>query len=120
MARGGYRPGSGPQKGTKYGPRKPKDDAVVDKKPRKPKEPKIPEGAPESAAENLDPLSYMLQVINDPNEDTKTRLNAASLAAPYLYQKAEKGNKKQEKDEKAKSAGAGRFASGAAPLKVVK
>ena len=69
----------------------------------------------------LDPLSYMLSVMNDPKADRETRLRAASLAAPYIHtRKGEGTGKKHEKDEKAKAAGAGKFKPSAPPLKLVK
>ena len=72
-------------------------------------------------AENLDPLKYMLKVMNDPKaaEDRRDRMAIAS--APFVHsRKGEGQGKKEDRDEKAKQAGAGKFQSGRPPLKVVK
>lgn len=116
MASGGYRPNSGPAKGTKYRPR-------GSKKEPKAKIPKIPQDIKDAAkAENLDPLAYMLKVMNDPNEDKDMRARMAVAAAPYVHpRKGDGAGKKQDRDDKAKQAGAGKFAPSAPPsLKVVK
>ena len=167
--RGGYRPNSGPAKGTKYKPRTPKPDA---KKPKEPtereklkamlamgikakakfyqdflvrvshgekltvseqkmmdnlgaelaedlgeKEPEPPKGE----GEKLEPLEYMLKVMNDPTENPDMRARMAIAAAPFRHaRKGEGVGKKQEREDRAKAAGAGRFAPSAAPkLKVV-
>ena len=68
------------------------------------------------------PLDLWLYILDHPEQfDAKTRIQAAYYAAPYLYPKATalKG-KKQERDEKAKKVGFGKFAAGPAPLKAVK
>ena len=72
-------------------------------------------------AESLDPLDYMLKVMNDPKaaEDRRDRMAIAS--APFVHsRKGEGQGKKEDRDEKAKQAGAGKFQSGRPPLKVVK
>lgn len=71
--------------------------------------------------ENLDPLEYMLRVMNDTKADQETRLRAAALAAPYIHpRKGEGAGKKEDKVDRAKQAGAGRFAPSKPPqLKVV-
>jgi phage terminase small subunit len=114
MARGGYRPNSGPVKGTKYAPRG----------SRKPKESRggIPEGIKaDAAAENLDPLTYMLKIMNDPDAAQDRRDRMAVAAAPFVHaRKGEGFGKKDEKAERAKAAGEGRFRCSAPPrLKVV-
>jgi hypothetical protein len=193
--RGGYRPGSGPQKGAKYRPRKPKDGqpapAIEAKKP-----PKAPKNAPESSekansralialgikvkqkwyqefmqrvankdkdgnplnlppltfaekkfmakleedikaetldaqlpddildgatSENLDPLPYMLKVMNDPQAGKDRRDRMAVSAAPYMHPRVGEGlGKKEEKNERAKAAAGGKYASMNDRLKVVK
>ncbi|MEN6508992.1 MAG: hypothetical protein ABFD63_09485 [Smithella sp.] len=71
--------------------------------------------------EKLDPLDYMLQVMNDPAEDKDMRARMATAAAPYVHaRKGESKGKKDEKADRAKSAGAGRFASGKPPISLVK
>lgn len=147
MARGGYRPNSGPQKGAKYKPRqsKPKPEDVlmnammgaakkqIKQKRARPPKPNPPqslsgkapvlslEDAKQAAAENLDPLSYMLKVMNDTSEDKNRRDRMAIAAAPFCHpRKGEGVGKKEEKESRAKTAGAGRFASMSDRLKVVK
>jgi phage terminase small subunit len=70
-----------------------------------------------------DPLTYMIDVINDDMADAEIRARMAIAAAPYLHAKpgeTHKG-KKDEKNDKAKAAGSGRFAPSAPPqLKAVK
>lgn len=116
MASGGYRPGSGPAKGTKY---KTKGTA---KAPRK-KRAGIPEDIiTDAAAENMTPLAYMLKVMNDPAEKDNARKDRmAQAAAPYCHpRKGEAGTgKKEEQADKAKVAGIGRFAPSKMPLSLV-
>lgn len=115
MARGGYRPGSGPKKGVKYRPR-------GSKKETKPRAPKVPDDiAEEAAKQNLTPLEYMLRVMNDEGEDKDLRARMAIAAAPFVHARAgESKGKKDERGERAKEAGAGKFSAGKPPLKVVK
>jgi hypothetical protein len=69
----------------------------------------------------LDPLAYMLAVMNDETEDPDMRARMAIAAAPYIHSRAgESAGKKQEKADRAKKAGAGKFAQGKAPLQVVR
>lgn len=126
MGRGGYRPNSGPAKGTKY---KTKSKlAEVNQKPGNNLEAKSTKGKTDDSPggkighlDNFTPLEYMQKVMNDPGNDTSTRLRAASLAAPFIHsRKGEGTGKKGERDEKAKTAGAGRFASSPPPLRVIK
>jgi phage terminase small subunit len=64
----------------------------------------------------------MLGVMNDPTVDEKIRLQAANWAAPYFHPKASMAKgKKEEREDKAKSAGAGRFSASQPPkLKALK
>jgi len=73
--------------------------------------------------EGLQPLEYMLRVMNDPNEDPSVRRQMAQAAAPYCHpRKGEAGaGKKEEAAERAKKAGQGRFAPSRPPgIAVVK
>lgn len=71
--------------------------------------------------ENVDPLTYMLAVMNDQTAEKERRDRMAIAAAPFVHaRKAEGVGKKDEKADRAKSAGQGRFAPGTAPLKLVK
>ena len=72
-------------------------------------------------AEDLEPLAYMLKVMNDPNEDKDLRARMAIAAAPFVHaRKGEGQGKKQDKDDAAKAAGAGKYRPSAPPLKRVK
>lgn len=115
MARGGYRPGSGPAKGTKY-----KKKGETRKKAVKKDE--IPDDIREEAALlNKTPLQHMLDVMNDHSATPERRDRMAVAAAPFVHpRKGEGAGKKDEKADRAKQAGAGKFAAGAAPLKLVK
>jgi phage terminase small subunit len=123
MPRGGARPGSGRK------PTRPKPEtavAEVDKDgfktdPTWPfgrqrlEEPAPPPAKPDLSA--LTPLDYLLQVMRDGEEDKARRMQAASLAAPYVHAKKGEGGKKEQRNEAAKNV-VSRFAS-AAPPKLV-
>jgi len=71
--------------------------------------------------EKLDPLDYMLKVMNDPAEDKDMRARMATAAAPYVHARIAEGKgKKDEKVDRAKQAGVGKFAAGRPPLALVK
>ena len=76
----------------------------------------------EAKKEGKTPLEYMLDVMNDPGADEKLRAQMANWAAPYIHPKASvKTGKKEEREERAKQAGTGRFSASAPPkLKAVK
>ena len=113
MGRGGYRPGSGAKKGTKYRPRGTRKDSTKEKTPKD-----IVDAA---AAENMTPLDYMLKVMNDPDAEKERRDRMAIAAAPFCHQRKGEGiRKKDEKADRAKKAGGGKFAPSSPPvLKVV-
>jgi phage terminase small subunit len=113
MARGGYRPNSGPQKGAKYNTKGSKKDTKT--------------GIPgdiiaDAKAENMDPLTYMLKVMNDPMVDDARKDRMAIAAAPFVHSRKGDGQgKKEGKADRAANAGKGKFKSSAPPeLKVVK
>ena len=114
MARGGYRPNSGPPKGTKYRPRGSKKQTKPDETPQ--------DIIDKAEAENLSPLEYMLNVMNDELADKNRRDRMAIAAAPFIHSRKGEGlGKKDEASERAKTAGAGRFSASASPkLTVVK
>lgn len=71
--------------------------------------------------EKLDPLDYMLKVMNDPSEDKDMRARMATAAAPYVHaRKGEGVGKKDEKADKAAAAAKGRFSAGKPPIALVK
>lgn len=65
------------------------------------------------------PLDYMLGVMNDNEAENERRDKMATAAAPYMHMKKGEGGKKDEKQEAAKKAGAGKFAPAAPPKLVV-
>jgi phage terminase small subunit len=75
----------------------------------------------EIKAEDHLPLDYMLKVMNDPLEDKELRARMAQAAAPYCHdRKGEGKGKKDEREEKAKRAGEGKFSPSKPPLALVK
>ena len=104
MPRGGPRPGAGRPKGSKN-----KKKAKRKTRPSKRVKKKLP-------------LEYMLRVMNDDSADEDRRDKMAYWAAPYCHPKADKKTgKKQDRADRAKKAGSGRFSAAAPPkLKAVK
>jgi hypothetical protein len=104
MPRGGLRPGAGrPPKGAE--PKKVKQAAKA-----------APEGA-------LDPLAYMLSVMNDSAADDARRDRMAIAAAVYVHGKPSDESKgvkktKQEAGERVATS-SGKFAAPAPPLRLV-
>ncbi len=123
MVWGGYRPGAGRPKGAKNrkgktrSKRQARKPAPPDQKPET-----IPEKEADGSGENLTPLEYMVKTMNDPKVDPEIRARLAIAAAPFVHEKKldKKTGKKDENADRAKAAGAGRFAPSAPPLKVVK
>jgi hypothetical protein len=71
--------------------------------------------------EELLPLEFMLKIMNDPKENKELRSRMAIAAAPFCHARIADGKgKKQEKDEKARDAGKGKFAPGRPPISLVK
>jgi len=75
-----------------------------------------------SKDKDIDPLTYMLKVMNDDTADPERRDRMAGMAAPYVHAKVDKNtSKKQEQAARAKKAGSGRFSAADPPkLKAVK
>lgn len=126
MPRGGWRPGAGRK------PRKLDESGVIlsEKKTEKPekqakrtrKAEKLP--IPQDIAiaaerENKTPLQYMLDVMNDPAAEKERRDRMAMAAAPFIHSKAGAAGKKDERQEAATKAAAGKFMPGAPPAKLV-
>lgn len=109
MPRGGARPNSGPEKGTKYKPRAKKEK----KKPSISKK--------EINDQEMMPKDYFLKIMRDPSETDERRDKAAYYLLQYCHQKAsEPKGKRQEREDKAYKAGTGKFQAGPAPLRMVK
>ena len=53
----------------------------------------------------LTPLSYLLQLLNDPTASQQRRDRAARAAAPYVHRRADSVPKKQRQAADAKKAG---------------
>jgi hypothetical protein len=71
--------------------------------------------------ERLEPLDYMLGVMNDSTADKDRRDRMAIASAPFVHPRIAEGKgKKQEKDEKAAAAAKGRFSAGKPPIALVK
>jgi len=64
---------------------------------------------PEDLSE-LTPLDYLLKIVRDPTKDEKTRIQAATIAAPYCHpKKGESSAKKEEAEARKQAAATGRF-----------
>lgn len=61
------------------------------------------------------PLEFLLSVMNDNEIDDRLRIDAAKTAAQYCHLKKGDGGIKDEKAEKARVAGAGKFGASAPP-----
>ena len=95
------------------------------RKPRaKPTESANPRPLKESAPAQLpvtdEPLTFLLAVQNSALVDIKTRVRAAIAAAQYKHAKRGEGGKRDEAADRAKRAGAGKFAPPQPPRLVVK
>jgi phage terminase small subunit len=62
-----------------------------------------------------DPLKFLLGVMQDMSQDSRTRVRAAIAAAQYMHPKAGDGGKKEGKADAAKKVSAGKFAPAAPP-----
>lgn len=101
MSRGGFRPGAGRPKKSGPGQKKGQSGVAVE-------------------TENLTPLDYMLKVMNDPAADRDRRDRMAIAAAPFVHNRGDGKGKKDERQERAKSAASGKFATSSPPLRAVK
>ena len=106
MARGGFRPGAGRPPGSK----KLKAGAAPVDVVAPPREP---------AGPKKNPLEYMLSVMNDPTVSEERRDRLAIAAAPFVHPRAGAAGKKDERAERAKAVGTGKFAPPPAPKLVV-
>jgi|SRR5688572_4592780 phage terminase small subunit len=105
MARGGYRPGAGrPRKGEKRSEKVPVQKANEEQA-----------DVPVNPTEDRTPLEFMLAVMNDTQQPPNRRDRMAIAAAPFMHPRAGEAGKKEEQAERAKRAGAGKFAPSAPP-----
>lgn len=114
---GGARPGAGRPKGSKNAKPRAKPG------PKPSADPPAPEdGAavtPNALKPADDPLDFLLGVMNNLAADPRLRVRAAIAAVQYKHTKRGDGGKRDEVADKAKKAGAGRFAPPKPPLKLV-
>lgn len=134
MARGGHRPGAGRKPKAVADANTPatKPKAAPRRKKAQPEQPYVdangvrtdaappdwPFGAkppePEPDLSDMTPLDFLLKVMRDPKQTETRRMQAATIAAPYMHPKAEEKGKKVAKQEAAAAAGS-KFARPAAP-----
>lgn len=62
-----------------------------------------------------DPVEFLTKVMNEPAADLRLRIDAAKAMLPFKHQKLGEGGKKDQKQDDAKKAGAGKFAASAPP-----
>lgn len=114
MPRGGLRPGAG----RKADPNSKRQQKAAGRaaKPVKAIAPVVEKAPtePEPDLSDLTPLAYLLQVVRNPKAEDRTRIQAASIAAPYVHTKKGEGGKKDQQSAAAKKV-AGRFAAAAPP-----
>ena len=73
------------------------------------------------ADETRDAKEYLEKLLMMNGLDKKTKIQVANILLPFQHQRIGEGKgKKEEKDERAKRAGAGRFAPGKPPIALVK
>jgi phage terminase small subunit len=65
-----------------------------------------------------DPIEFLTTIMNERAADLRFRIDAAKAMLPFKHQKLGEGGKKDQKQDAAKKAGAGKFAA-AAPPKLV-
>jgi phage terminase small subunit len=65
-----------------------------------------------------DPIEFLTTIMNEPAADLRYRIDAAKAMLPFKHQKLGEGGKKDQKQDAAAKAGAGKFAA-AAPPKLV-
>jgi phage terminase small subunit len=65
-----------------------------------------------------DPIEFLTTIMNEPAADLRFRIDAAKAMLPFKHQKLGEGGKKDQKQDAAAKAGAGKF-SATAPPKLV-
>ena len=114
MASGGFRVGAGRKKGSKD--KKPRKGAKYKKKSIEPAKPAPKTAKPIIKPEDLEAQEYLRAVWNDPGVETSLRIRAAEI----VLRSGPAMGKKDELNERARTAGAGRFGAGRAPLALIK
>lgn len=121
MARGGARPGAGRKPKSQAAELLPVAVAAMAVKATNAQKPPVASEVPPEVREtsDLSPLDFLLSIVRDRGADEKLRIQAASIAAPYVHaRKAEATGKKADAADRAKAAAGGKFAA-AAPPKLV-
>jgi phage terminase small subunit len=128
MPRGGFRPGAGRPKGSGKAAKKAPAKKAATKKRAKAEKIAVLLPEPPKAAQadqvvdgvfvpaRLDPLTFMLDVMNHPGVDLDTRSRMAIAAAPYCHVRKGDGGKKDAKQSAAGAATNGRFGPAPPPL----
>lgn len=93
--------------------------AEIERRKNKSPTPDVPADVPSSTDDGKNPLAYMLEVMNDPTADEARRDKMAVAAAPYMHIKKGESGKKDERQDAAKRAVAGRFAAPPPPKLIV-
>jgi phage terminase small subunit len=68
-----------------------------------------------AALMHSDPRAFLLAAMNDGELDPKLRIDAAKALMPFTHNKLGEGGKKDQRQDAAKKAGAGKFGSAAPP-----
>jgi phage terminase small subunit len=89
---------------------------VVPEDKREPVEPPAPPVVVDLS--KLSPLDYLLSIVRDPLEETRTRIQAATQAAPYCHVRPGDVGKKDAKQQAAEKV-ASKFAAKAPPKLIV-
>jgi phage terminase small subunit len=92
-----------------------KKEAPVAGKATPPPPAPIPTFDISSALMHSDPKAFLLAAMNDGALDPKLRLDAAKALMPFTHTKLGEGGKKDQKQDAARKAGAGKFGSSEPP-----
>ena len=68
-----------------------------------------------AALMHSDPRAFLLAAMNDKELDARLRIDAAKALMPFTHTKLGEGGKKDQKQDAARKAGAGKFGSSEAP-----
>lgn len=66
-----------------------------------------------------DPLTFLREVMNDPDADARLRIDAAKALMPYVHKRIGDQGKKDERQDAAKKASEGKFKPAEAPKLVI-
>jgi phage terminase small subunit len=126
MPRGGSRPGAGRKADPNSGRQQAAAKRAAPAKaiaPSGEKDARAPASWPFGTAQekepellsSLTPLDYLLSLVQNPKEDKRIRIQAATIAAPYVHPKKGEGTGKKEQQAAAAKQVASRFSTGAPP-----